>query len=165
MTYAEAFAQRLHTVLRVHHPTKAQAIQWLARTCGCTVQMARRYWKGTALPKPATVRQLAENLQVRPSWLYFGEGQPQVDSDTLRIHPEVLAYLLHTLLPALVTQKPGNTWANPLCTLLMSLPLETPECLPVLHALIPLIESEPQAPQTESRLSARAGPPGRHCVF
>ncbi|HHS8465276.1 TPA: hypothetical protein ACTUXY_003071 [Legionella pneumophila] len=139
MTHAEEFAQRLHPLLRACHPSKAQAIAWLAHTCDCTVQMARRYWKGTALPKPATVRQLAENLQVRASWLYFGEGQPQVDSDTLHIHPEVLAYLLHTLLPALVAQKTGDAWVNPLCTLLMNLPLETPECLPVLHALIPLI--------------------------
>ncbi|HIF0232810.1 TPA: hypothetical protein ACXYK5_002738 [Legionella pneumophila] len=141
MTQTQAFAQRLQTRLCEQRLGKAQAVRWLATVCGCSVQMARRYWSGTALPKPAAILTLAQQLHVRASWLYFGEGQSHVDSDTLSIHPEVLTYLLHTLLPDLSVRKQSDTWIDPLCTLLTKLDVETPAGLNGLKALHQLLRS------------------------
>lgn len=74
-------------------------VSHLARVCGCSQQMARRYVLGAALPDIEVTTMIAKWLEVSPGWLLFGEeGKlPNNINQTKHIYiqSELLEYILH----------------------------------------------------------------------
>ncbi|KTC65683.1 putative transcriptional regulator (plasmid) [Legionella adelaidensis] len=73
-------------------------ISAIAKVCGCSIQMARRYVLGEALPEIDTIYKIAKWLNVPPGWLLFGE-EPESPvnldySQLIQIDPEILEYIL-----------------------------------------------------------------------
>lgn len=73
-------------------------INKLAEMSGCSLQMARRYALGEALPDIDATYKIASWLKVSPGWLLFGEEtqNPNIigEKDLICIPPELLEYVL-----------------------------------------------------------------------
>lgn len=69
----------------------------LAKAAGVSIQMARKYALGIALPEPEVTLKIAHWLGVSPGWLIFGEAMPDnpESAGEVMIKQELLAYILN----------------------------------------------------------------------
>lgn len=71
----------------------------LAKICGCSYQMARKYTLGQALPELHIIEKIANWLKTSPSWLLFGENEAQLSrlrsGAIIEIAPDLLKYILN----------------------------------------------------------------------
>lgn len=69
----------------------------VSELANCSIQMARRYITGSALPDIAIIVKMAKGLNVSPGWLLFGEEHHQSMSsshENLNINIDVLRAVL-----------------------------------------------------------------------
>ena len=75
----------------------------LASAAGCSLQMARRYTLGEALPDYKTLLKMGEWFNVLPGWLLFGDNQtpPEdlVKVNLLHMDMELFSYILKKAIP------------------------------------------------------------------
>lgn len=73
-------------------------ISALAKICGCSHQMARRYVLGEALPEIDVTYKIAKWLRVSPGWLLFGEDTEVPNNinqkNLIQIEPDLFEYIL-----------------------------------------------------------------------
>lgn len=70
-------------------------INQLSNITGYSSQICRKYLKGEAIPEPSKLVELANNLQVSPGWLLFGDANdkhPEM-SDKLTIRKNLIHYI------------------------------------------------------------------------
>jgi transcriptional regulator with XRE-family HTH domain len=84
-------------------------INKLAEISGCSLQMARRYVLGEALPDIDITFKIAKWLKVSPGWLLYGEEGDvpnNIDqANLIQIEPDLLEYILLKCAPIfLMTQ-------------------------------------------------------------
>lgn len=91
-TDVSAFARRLQEWANRRGFTSGRSrsgvdVVKLAEAVGSSYEMARRYADGLAMPKPDGVRAIARWLRISPTFLAYGEGEPEdagiVDSSLL----------------------------------------------------------------------------------
>lgn len=101
--FVSGFARRLTALMQQANlgSSKSKAgvqINKLAEVSGCSLQMARRYVLGEALPDVDVTYKIAKWLKVSPGWLLYGEESdiPNNIGETnlVQIEPELLQYIL-----------------------------------------------------------------------
>lgn len=94
----QSFANRLIDTLKMKGYTASRSpngicIKSLAEFSGASEQICRRYIRGDALPDYEKIKKIAEQLQVNPGWLLFGdEGHPA--PSTHQLDESLLHYIL-----------------------------------------------------------------------
>ncbi len=101
--FVHGFAQRLIMLMKqanlISSASKAGVkISVLAKICGCSHQMARRYVLGEALPEVDVTFKIAKWLKVSPGWLLFGE-ETQIpnhitQNNMIQIDADLFEYIL-----------------------------------------------------------------------
>lgn len=74
-------------------------------------QICRKYLKNTALPSVETIKRLSEALDVRPSWLLFGEG-PSRSKDLVSLSPALLRCVIAEGLAVQSHFKPNHDFVD-----------------------------------------------------
>ena len=101
--FVQNFARRLIIVMQKagFMSSRAKAgvtVSKLAEISGCSIQMARRYALGEALPDINTTYNIAKWLCVSPGWLLFGEEIEAPNNisqkSLIKIEPGLLEYIL-----------------------------------------------------------------------
>lgn len=101
--FVYGFARRLTMLMKqanlISSASKAGVkVSALAKICGCSHQMARRYVLGEALPEIDVTYKIAKWLRVSPGWLLFGEDTEvpnNIDQKNLiQIEPDLFEYIL-----------------------------------------------------------------------
>ncbi|MBI5448593.1 MAG: hypothetical protein HY939_07740 [Gammaproteobacteria bacterium] len=103
---AFAFSERLVSLLKQkgfqsHTAVSGVKIKILSEKLDCSVQIARRYTLGEALPEPEQLLKMAQWLEVSPGWLLFGEEKINNKGfdERLNIDPDLLRYILIKMQP------------------------------------------------------------------
>lgn len=101
--FVYGFARRLTMLMKqanlISSVSKAGVkISALAKICGCSHQMARRYVLGEALPEIDVTYKIAKWLRVSPGWLLFGEDTEVPNNinqkNLIQIEPDLFEYIL-----------------------------------------------------------------------
>lgn len=99
----QGFAHRLTVLMKAANLISTASkvgikISALAKICGCSHQMARRYVLGEALPEVDIIYKISKWLNVSPGWLLFGEDTaiPShiATTDLIRIERNLFEYIL-----------------------------------------------------------------------
>lgn len=78
-----------------HRSTSGVCIHKLAEITGYSLQICRKYLRGEAIPEPVKLVEIAEQLQVSPGWLLFGDShndQP-FSNEKITINRKLLHYI------------------------------------------------------------------------
>lgn len=94
------FAYRLRDTLiaagfNSERSTSGVDIHKLAEITGYSPQICRKYLKGHALPEPAKLVEIAEQLRVSPGWLLFGDRSEDnnLSPNKLTISRDLIRYI------------------------------------------------------------------------
>lgn len=102
------FAERLRSAMIAagyssSRSTSGVDIHQLAEMTGYSTQICRKYLRGEAIPEPSKLAEIAEQLQVSPGWLLFGDchSDGQTTEQKITISKDLLYYIfahVHELL-------------------------------------------------------------------
>lgn len=99
------FSYRLREAMQRANLTSSRSpsgvcINKLAEMTGYTLQICRRYLRGTAIPESTKLMEIAKTLQVTPGWLLFGDTPPALDlSHHVLIKKTLLRYVVTRAAP------------------------------------------------------------------
>lgn len=102
-SHAQAFAVRFGEALTAAGvPDDRHRRSWVARKFGVSVESARKWLTGEALPQPFRIAEIAKTLGVSPSWLQYGEdaaglmiSEPERSYNALELTPAERALVLN----------------------------------------------------------------------
>lgn len=96
------FASRLRDAMLAagfssQRSTAGVSIHRLAEITGHSVQICRKYLRGEAIPEPQKLLVLAQQLNVTPGWLLFGDedNHSSLVTNTIRVNQNTLSYILN----------------------------------------------------------------------
>lgn len=96
----QQFALRLRDALlaKGYRSTRSPSgvhIQKFADLTGHSVQICRKYLRGQAIPESQKLIEIAEQLEVSPGWLLFGDchGQRHAEINKITINKDLLHYI------------------------------------------------------------------------
>lgn len=94
----QAFANRLIQTLKDKGHTASRSpkgicIRTLAEFTGASEQICRRYIRGDALPDFDKVSKIANQLEIKPGWLLFGDEETPTSKETV-LDDTLLHYML-----------------------------------------------------------------------
>jgi hypothetical protein len=104
--FSQQFACRLRDAMiaagfNSQRSTSGVCIHKLAEITGHSLQICRKYLKGGAIPDPVKLMDIADNLQVSPGWLLFGDTHHDSigSKNRITISKNVLHYIFMQALP------------------------------------------------------------------